>query len=207
MKNPIMYIKCVFLCLIVFLSVKNCRQPQKEFHLESKDLSMESSSLDTDEGIKEICRVDSILYSFFCHESTEQRDYACILLKYKKIYESKHSLSLSEIERVVPRTRKEYVKYYSSYRCESTGKDTSFFVHYIDHTVYKNAFNGDTASICIVLDFARFFEIIDDDEFLQVHWDMTQDVIYDNMFIFERVMYIFRDDNEIKGIYEDFVSS
>lgn len=203
-----MYIKCFFLCLIVFFSVKNCRQPQKGSHFESKDLSIESSSLNNNEGIKESCRIDSILYSyFFCHESTEQRDYACILLKYKKIYELKHSLSLSEIEQVIPRTRKEYVKYYSSYRCETMGKDTGFFVHYIDHTVYKNAFDGDTTSICIVLDFARFFEIIDDDEFIQVHWDMTQDIIYDNMFFFERVMYIFRDDDEIKSIYEDFVSS
>ena len=208
-KNLYIGILCAILCLGMVCVNQSCRQP-----IETSQMQLDNQTVDTtwhysNEGVNLQNALDSLLFSrFFPKDSMIKRDYSTVIAKYERKYIVKRNLSLSEIEEVVPCTRQEYITYYNSYirENESSKIDTPFF-HYIDQVVYRNAFRSDTTSICIVLNLARFFNAIDcDSEYAQIHWDMTQDIIDDNLFIYQRVILLFKDDAKNREIYEDFVN-
>lgn len=194
----------IFLFLV--FSNLSCRKLEKGFSLELNNHTTDSAFENNDDGDVD-CYVDSVLYSyFFPHDTIAERDYSSVVVKYKRIFKTKGGLDFSEIEQIVPRTKQEYWKYYNFLKNESLKKDTTLFFQYIDHTVYKNAYNGDTNAICIVLSLARFLDVVNNEEFAQVHWDMTQDIVCSNKSFYQQVLRLFKNDNETKNIYEDFVS-
>lgn len=191
---------------MVFLN-QSCRQAIPPY-VQSDNLTVNDSSTYIGGDVHSYNNIDSFLCSyFFPKDSMIKRNYSAILSKYENKYVLKHSLSLLEIEEIVPRTRQEYIIYYDSYRNEKESNEIDMpFFHYIDHAIYKNAFNSDTNFICIALNFARFFDLIaTDNEFAQLHWDMTQDLINDNMFIYQRIICLFKNDKQTIRIYKDFV--
>ncbi len=193
------------LVFFVFLGL-SCRKLEERFSSGLNNHTIDTLFGKNDDRDAD-CFVDSVLYSYlFPHDTITQRDYSSVVIKYKRIFNTNRCLDFSEIEHVVPRTKQEYMEYYNFLKNESSKKDTTLFFQYVDHIVYKNAYNGDTNAICIVLCFARFLDIVDNEEFAQVHWDMTQDIVYSNITFYQQIMCLFKNDNEAKSIYEDFVS-
>lgn len=195
----------ILLLFFVFLGL-SCKKLEKRFSRELNNHKIDSSFENNDDGNAD-CYVDSVLYSyFFPPDSIAERDYSSVVIKYKRIFNTNGCLDFSEIEQIVPRTKQEYREYYNFLKSESSKKDTTLFFQYIDHIVYRNAYNGNTNAICIVLSFARFLDIVDNEEFAQVHWDMTQDIVCSNKSFYQQILCLFKNDNETKSIYEDFVS-
>lgn len=183
----------------------SCRKSEKSSFDLNKHMIDSLIETKNDENVD--CCVDSVLYSYlFPHDTIAKRDYSSVVTKYIRIFKTNRKLVFSEIEQIVPRTKQEYWEYYNLLKNENSEKDTTLFFHYIDHTIYKNAYNGDTNAICIVLSLARFLDVADNEEFAQVHWDMTQDIVCSNISFYQQIMCLFKNDNETKSIYEDFVS-